>query len=109
MRMERISNFEKPMQWPADDPSADGDTSAKAGFEGPKPNSWAGVVVAASKTLATDKEQMQSLLNAWTSEQNLYGYPTKDLQRLIKQLDKAKDLQEFLTDLGNGAAKRNAC
>ena len=94
---------------PADDPSADGDTSAKSGFAGPKPNPWAGVVVAASKTLATDKEQMQSLLNAWTSEQNLYGYPTKDLQRLIKQLDKAKDLQEFLTDLGNGAAKRNAC
>jgi hypothetical protein len=85
---ERYRKFEKRMQQLDDDRLADDNRS--------KPNPWVGAVVAASKTLATDKEQMQGWFEVILSQQQMYGYPTKDLEQLFKQLEEAKDLPEFL-------------
>jgi CheY-like chemotaxis protein len=61
-----------------------------------EPNPWAGAVVSASKTLATNKLEMQVYLDTMKTQQKLYGYPMEDLEQLAKQLDQASDLQEFL-------------
>jgi hypothetical protein len=61
-----------------------------------KPNAWVGAVVSASKTLATNKSEMEAYLYAIKDQQKLYGADTSDLDQLSSQLENANDLQEFL-------------
>jgi CheY-like chemotaxis protein len=126
---ERERQFNSLWQEDTDDPSADGDTATnqthqtdnglvRADVQAQKPNQWVGAVVSASKSLATNKPEMQAFLSAIVGQQSMYGYPTDDLEELSKQLDQANDLQEFLraisqssTDLkvaDNGAARQTS-